>query len=126
MIEVYYFKPHEFFCPHCGKEDMSDDFIDMLSLARDIASVKFRISEGGGWRCREYQESLTKRGFQTAHGVSPHEKGVAADIIITDDSKRFIILSSLIDAGFDRFGIASNFIHVDYDPDRNANRIWHY
>jgi len=124
MYATENFKPEEFYCPCCGKESMDDDFIMRIQLARTLSGIPFRITSG--YRCEKYQENLRKRGYETANGVSPHEKGVACDISVSSDKDRFMVLEKLRIAGLDRYGLGSNFIHVDMDKDRNANRLWHY
>jgi len=119
-----YFKMREFNCPMAKSQKMDLRFVGKLDKARKIAGVSFKITSG--FRSAEYQEDLRKRGYHTSRGKSPHEKGVACDIYVKNDKTRAIILSALQEVGFNRFGIASNFIHVDSDFDRNANRIWHY
>lgn len=119
-----YFKMREFNCPMTKSQKMDLRFVGKLDKARKIAGTPFKITSG--FRSAEYQEDLRKRGYPTSRGKSPHEKGVACDIYVKNDKTRAIILSALQEVGFNRFGIASNFIHVDSDFDRNANRIWHY
>jgi uncharacterized protein YcbK (DUF882 family) len=124
LMTFKYFKMREFYCPMTKREEMDMRFVKTLDGARAIAGIPFRITSG--YRSKEYQEDLRKRGYPTSRGKSPHEKGVACDIYVKNDMARATILSALQEVGFNRFGIASNFIHVDSDFDRNANRIWHY
>lgn len=119
-----YFKMREFNCPMAKRQEMDLRFVKKLDEARSIAGIPFKVTSG--WRSPEYQEDLRKRGYPTSRGKSPHEKGVACDIYVKNDKARAKILDSLQEVGLNRFGIASNFIHVDADFDRNANRIWHY
>jgi hypothetical protein len=37
-----------------------------------------------------------------------------------------VILAALMNAGFSRFGIGHNFIHVDLDEDKTQGVIWTY
>ena len=57
---------------------------------------------------------------------SSHIKGLAVDISVTDSRTRFIVLNALINAGFNRIGIADTFIHVDLDLDKSSKVIWTY
>ena len=124
MAGYKYFKMREFRCPMAKTEKMSHEFVQKLDKARGLANTPFRITSG--WRSPEYQEDLRKRGYHTATGQSPHEKGVAADIFVKNDDCRSRIFLALQEVGFNRFGNASNFIHVDSDFVRNPNRIWHF
>lgn len=98
--------------------------MEQLDFARTIAGVPFIINSG--FRCENYQDELKSQGFETAKGLSPHEKGMAVDIRCDNPQVRPVILTALKEVGFDRFGLAHNFIHVDNDPDRSLNRIWLY
>mgnify|MGYP003134205172 CR=1 FL=1 len=126
-MNLKYFTLSEFNCP-CGKEEckgdkMNKDFLEMLDDARDIASIPFKINSG--MRCRKHNEDLKKRGFK-ASSKSSHLKGLAADISAKDSSTRWTIINSLLLAGFTRLGIASTFIHVDLDSDKQQEVIWTY
>ena len=119
-----HFKAEEFLCPCCQQETMDRGFVEALEAARVLANIPFRVTSG--WRCAVYQAHLKQSGYETAHGTSPHEKGLACDILINSDKDRYIILTSLMKGGFNRFGIGSNFIHADKDRGRNSHRIWYY
>jgi uncharacterized protein YcbK (DUF882 family) len=114
-----YFKRREFNCSCCGvNKPMSNDFIGRLEEARKIAGVPFIVTSG--YRC--LANNLRVGGSPT----SSHRRGVAADIAVTDSLRRHIIVSSLLRAGFNRIGISSTFIHVDYDLNKPANVMWVY
>ena len=99
-------------------EKMSKDFLKLLDEARDRADVPFKI--GSGYRTPEHNKKV---GGVPA---SSHMKGMAADISCRDDATRAKIIEALISVGFNRIGVAKTFIHVDNDPEKNANRIWLY
>jgi len=44
---------------------------------------------------------------------SQHLLGLAADIAVYNDSHRFALAKALLEHGFLRIGIASNYIHAD-------------
>ena len=114
-----YFNVDEFACKcGCGKNEISNDLITMLDVARGDAGVPFHISSG--YRCPEHNKSVG--------GVSEsaHTSGMAADIAVSDSRTRFAILSSLIQAGFTRIGIAKSFIHVDIDDNKDPEVVWLY
>jgi uncharacterized protein YcbK (DUF882 family) len=116
-----YFKPKEFDSrddPGSGEREMREDFIKRLTDARAIAGIPFVITSG--FRTAAHNKKVG--------GVpnSAHRKGCAADIACNTDGARWIIVDALIRAGFNRIGIAKNFIHVDNDQGKNANRIWVY
>ena len=126
-MTLKYFKHSEFNC-NCGGEDckgekMNYAFLDKLDRARGLADIKFKITSG--FRCKEYNEDLIKRGYKASRNSS-HLKGLAADISVKDSKSRFIVINSLLLAGFTRLGIADTFIHVDLDTDKTQNVIWTY
>jgi uncharacterized protein YcbK (DUF882 family) len=114
-----YFTLDEFDCPsHEGSGvNMDSSFLAKLEEAREIAGVSFIITSG--YRTKEHNTYVG--------GVpnSSHLIGVAADISVSSGSERYIILSSLIKAGFRRIGVAKTFIHCDTD-DSKPNSVWTY
>ncbi len=97
---------------------MHISFLHRLDLARRVAKVPFVINSG----------FRTKKHNRSVGGVlgSAHTKGYAADIKCNNNADRIAIIQSLLDAGFNRIGIAKTFIHVDNDPSKVKNRIWLY
>jgi len=90
-----------------------------------------RITVNSGFRTKAYNESLKERGFQVAKN-SPHLGGYAVDIMPTDeplesDLTRWAeLLDALWAAGFRRFGIMNQAIHVDDDPAKRTPALWNY
>ena len=117
MIE--HFRPSEFTCC-CGNcYDMIDqESLYKLDLARTLADTSFVITSS--WRCKDKNQEV--RGKSN----SAHLRGTAFDIACTSSSKRFDIVHALLDAGFNRIGIASTFIHADDDSNLMNNVIWTY
>tara|TARA_R110000824_G_scaffold156746_1_gene329951 strand:+ start:220 stop:594 length:375 start_codon:yes stop_codon:yes gene_type:complete len=124
-MTLKYFTRSEFDSPDLeGSGDkMSIEFLELLDEAREIAEIPFKINSG--FRTQAYHDSLTKRGYKTDKN-SPHKKGLAADISVTNSRNRWVVLNSLLLVGFTRFGIADTFIHVDLDTERKQNIIWTY
>ena len=114
-----YFNLEEFNCPSLPNSgvNMDKEFILKLEKAREIANIPFRISSG--YRTEEHNEKVG--GVKN----SSHLKGLAADIKVGSGNERYIILNSLILAGFKRLGIAKTFIHVDLDYEK-PNSVWTY
>ena len=126
MKTYKYFKSSEFDSPDLkgSGKNMKDEFVEVLNEAREIAQVPFRITSG--YRTQSYHDDLTRRGYKTSKSRSAHQDGYAADIACTDTKTRWLMINSLLLAGFNRIGIAHNFLHVDNHPDKTANRIWTY
>ena len=128
-MTLKYFKLSEFDSPDLegSGSNMNYTFLEKLDQARGLAGIPFKITSG--YRTEAYQDDLTRRGYKTAKkGTSPHLKGLAADISVKDSRQRYIVINSLLLAGFTRLGIGDNFIHVDlstYEGHRQ-NVIWKY
>ena len=120
-----YFTLSEFDSPDSGGsgKHMSSEFLEMLDEAREIAGIPFKINSG--YRTKEYNQSLLDRGYK-ASKTSPHMKGLAADISVTDSRSRWMVINSLLLVGFQRIGIADTFIHVDLDTEKSHSVIWTY
>lgn len=119
-----YFKQEEFACrcggttPGCKGVHIDVDFADMMDRLRHAAQIPIIITSG--YRCPSYNATVGGKSN------SAHVKGLAADIKCTDSQRRFWIIKAAIDVGFNRIGIGSDFIHVDYDESLPEARIWHY
>lgn len=115
-----YFSYEEFASPdvpHSG-EYMDDNFLEMLDNAREISGIPFKINSGYRTIERNYEVGGKPN--------SSHIVGKAADIAVKGSRQRWIITEALIQAGFNRIGIAKTFIHVDSDDTKDANVIWTY
>jgi len=98
--------------------NMDDSFLRMLDSAREVAGTPFRINSG--FRTPKHNEKVG--GSEN----SSHLRGFAADIHVTSNSTRYVILEALFNVGFNRIGVADTFIHVDADPIKTKNIIWTY
>ena len=73
-----------------------------------------------GYRCKKHNKDVGGKKD------SAHLYGVAADIETKSDSKRYKVVTALLDAGFTRIGIGNGFVHVDEDPEKSRSRMWRY
>ena len=124
--QIKYFKLSEFDSPDLegsGEKFMNMDFVRFLDEARELSGVPFKINSG--YRTKEYNVSLKKRGFK-ASSTSAHMKGLAADISTPDSKTRFKVIESLIRLGAKRIGVGKTFVHVDTDSKKSQNVMWHY
>lgn len=98
--------------------NMDVDFLNKLAKARQNASIAFKITSG--YRTPSHNEKVG--------GVpsSSHTKGHAVDIYAPTSRQKYIIINALLQAGFDRVGVAKNFIHVDDDPTKAEAVLWTY
>tara|TARA_Y100001938_G_C7745046_1_gene261152 strand:+ start:31 stop:396 length:366 start_codon:yes stop_codon:yes gene_type:complete len=119
-----YFKLREFVC-NCGchKNKIDRTFLKILNSARSYSKdddgndIPFIITSG--YRCEKHPASIK-------NPTSSHIKGLAADILVKNSRERAVVLGALMNAGFCRFGIGHNFIHVDLDEDKKQVVIWTY
>jgi zinc D-Ala-D-Ala carboxypeptidase len=120
-----YFKLSEFDSPDRPGtgELMEHDVLEALDVARDIAGFPFIVTSGV--RTVEYNRELMKKGYPVSP-KSSHLLGWAADLKVVSTRKRFLMMEALLDAGFNRFGIGKDYIHVDMDPNKDPNVIWTY
>ncbi len=98
--------------------NMDVGFLNKLAAARKAAAIGFKITSG--YRTPKHNEKVG--------GVpsSSHTKGHAVDIYAPTSRQKFIIINSLLQARFNRIGIAKNFIPVDDDPSKAEDVIWTY
>tara|TARA_S200002703_G_C3752342_1_gene231492 strand:- start:703 stop:1071 length:369 start_codon:yes stop_codon:yes gene_type:complete len=108
--------------PTSGRE-MDYTFLTMLDNARSIAGIPFKITSG--YRTESHNSAVGGVQKSANSKGSSHMYGYAADISAVTGGERWIIVRSLIEAGFKRIGIAKTFIHTDNDPDK-PDAIWTY
>jgi uncharacterized protein YcbK (DUF882 family) len=120
MITATFFKESEFnrCVPPCSLQDMHHETMRRLDLARSVAGVPFVINSA--FRTVEHE----KRQGRT--GTSSHTTGRAVDIRCTTDRNRYLIITALLMADFDRIGVHRTFIHVDDSPKHSEQVIWFY
>lgn len=122
MTELRHFLPYEFAC-QCGAcnrgyEEMQDSFLVMLDAARDLAAVPFHLTSA--YRCPAHNEAVG--------GVdgSAHTRGYAVDVRARDSVTRYQVVRGAIQAGFNRIGVAREFVHLDTDPTKASQVVWLY
>lgn len=105
-------------------KNMDSNFLSMLDDARGIAGIPFTITSG----YRTISHNAYVGGVQAGVNSkgSSHLFGYATDIAAPTSRQKYLIIKSLLQAGFTRIGIAGNFIHVDNDPDKDPDVIWTY
>ena len=129
MISVKNFSVNEFDSqgePGTGKH-MRLCTVLKLEQAREIYGKPITIRHG--FRTAKAAERI-RRNYPGAVKNSAHESGYAVDLAPTAGFRTLedwlVFLEALWDAGFRRFGIMANTIHVDDDPKRVSPAIWQY
>lgn len=130
------FKEAEFTCKcGCGTNNVSADLVKKLQKARDISrkitktefghtrGVPFRIERGCS--CEIHNADVGGSAI-SSHISSNSIKCTAADLRVKNSTERFIIIKSLMLAGFKRIGIyhKHNGIHCDVDQKKDQNVMW--
>ena len=120
MITAKFFQESEFqnANPSCSLQDMHPETMRRLDLARSIAGIPFVINSA--FRTVEHEKRMGRIG------ASSHTTGRAVDIRCNTDRNRYLIITALLMAGFDRIGIHRTFIHVDDSPKHAAQVIFFY
>lgn len=120
------FYSNEFNCPcdKCETTIIDPALPEKLQALRDLIGLRVNISSG--YRCADYQDTLKRRGYETAKGVSQHELGRAADLFVIR-SLRHVSGSELEHyarkAGFKAIGVGVSWVHVDL---REGDKKWFY
>lgn len=117
-----YFADHEFDCK-CGKcglgiDQMKPQLLLRLATAREIADCSFVLTSA--MRCTAHNAA------EGGRPTSSHLTGWAVDVRALSSRKRFKIIKALLQAGFERIGVAKTFIHADCDPRKPKGVTWLY
>ena len=115
-----YFNESEFKActPPCSLQDMKQSTMDKLDAARELAGIPFVLNS-----------AYRSTAWEKKHGRSgdgPHTHHCAVDIRCNTSQNRMKIVAALLSVGFVRIGIGKTYIHVDDDPAKAQNVIWHY
>lgn len=114
-----HFSIDDMICPcGCGTIYYDYDLLYRLEVARIAANTAFKINS---WcRCPAHNK------FVCGQKGSSHLSGLAIDLHTPTMRAKFVFLFHLFNAGFTRFGIGPNFIHVDVDHDKPTPAMWFY
>ena len=115
------FTSEEFACQcGCGYDTPDPELIRMLQAARDLYGEPIVITSG--CRCIKHNRNV---GGATN---SAHITGKAVDIATPTGTMRYLIIKSLMAAGFKRIGInfKKRFIHADIDDSKPHPTIFSY
>ena len=102
----------------CGEASMQDLLLKRLEALRDHYGSPITITSG--FRCA---------GHNAHVGGAPqsaHLHGCAVDMQCGTGRERWLLVGAAIAAGFNRIGIAGDFVHVDCHPEKSPRVIWSY
>jgi len=119
-----FFKKIETVCRcGCGLNNMAKSTMEKLDTARSIYGGPITLNRGCS--CSVHNENVG--GSKTSsHIATEYDKAHAVDIKVSTDGSRYRLICALLEAGFNRIGIAKNFIHIDDDPLKKINVMWTY
>ena len=116
--DIRHFKRNEFACEDgTGENEINLKFVFVLDKIRDKVG-KMKITSG----YRTPAWNLKIGGVPN----SAHTKGLAADILCKDSTKRYKLISTAIEVGISRIGIGKDFIHLDVDHSLPDEKVWTY
>ena len=96
--------------------NMKIKFLEMLDAARAEAGIPFRVNSG--------YRTAARNAAVGGVSNSAHLSGWAADIAASTLEQKIRIVRAARQAGFNRFGIYSGFIHLDCDPGKREGVAW--
>ncbi len=124
--QIKHFKPEEFLCPCCGREEMAQGFMEALDSLRDDLGQPLIVNSG--WRC------VANEIAKGRSGKSAHTTGQAADLAIWGyHALQLVHIAGTLDfrgIGLKQHGdIDRRFIHLDTlegSPSQPRPHIWTY
>lgn len=104
--------------PACRLSQLQPVLVDAVNLLVSRLSFCPRITSA--FRSQDWDR------VKGRSGASAHCKGLAVDIACVTSAQRYEILRAAISLQIPRIGIGRNFIHLDLDPDKAQDVVWHY
>ncbi len=102
----------------CGLMNMEADFLVMLEHLRVVYGRSITVTSGS--RCPAYNEKVGGKPG------SAHPDGYAVDMKCKNGWERLKLVEAGQKAGFNRFGIDEDFVHVDNHPEKFPEVMWSY
>lgn len=128
------FRPEEFACKcGCGIVHVDPVFLERLWSARMFARrlvqgefraklkmADFPFSITSACRCPKHNANQPGSAADSAHVTTSERPCYAADIAASTGPRRYILVRSLMQAGFERLQprVSKGFVHVDDDPSK--------
>ena len=106
-------------CPHCnGSVIVVPTLIEVLETIREYAGIPVQITSG--YRCAAHNAEVGGKPN------SAHLTGEAADFFVSGNKDRFKFIEAIAFYGPTRYGIGSDFIHVDVSATLPQEVAWGY
>ena len=115
-----YFNLSEFDSPDVkgSGEGMNEDLLQIIDKARDLFGKPIHINSG--------MRSVERNALVGGSKNSSHLRGLAIDVACDNSRDRYRLIEIFMLLGINRIGIAKTFIHIDNDPEKDADVIWVY
>ena len=114
-----HFSLDEFRCPcGCNQVVVHPALIDTLENIREFAGIPIQITSG--YRCTAHNAAVGGKPN------SAHLLGEAADFWVSGDKDRFKFIEAIAFYGPVRYGLGSDFIHVDVSHTLPTEVCWLY
>lgn len=115
------FKAEEFNCSHCGKNEMTPEFMSKLQALRMKYGKPMRITSG--YRCPEHPIEARKIK------AGAHASGCACDVGV-DGQQAYELMKCAFELGFKGIGVnqktSGRFIHLDTLEQAPRPNVWSY
>ena len=115
------FSASEFNCSHCGKNEMTPEFLSKLQALRMAYGAPMRITSG--YRCSEHPIEAKKMK------PGAHASGCACDVAV-DGQQAHKLLKLAFELGFTGIGVnqktSGRFIHLDTLTEAPRPNVWSY
>jgi uncharacterized protein YcbK (DUF882 family) len=114
------FSKKEFDCTHSGKNEMQDEFMQLLQELREELNFPLVITSG-------YRDKTHPIEARKTHSNGEHTQGMCCDVRCLDGGTRFKIIKKALELGFTRIGVAKTFLHLGLGGKNLPNYvIWDY
>lgn len=126
-MNLRYFNTQEFACKcGCGIMTFDEDVAKQLDGARHTAGIPFTLLSA--CRCPEWNGHPKVQGSRTSSHIAIEDGDpvTAVDIWTPDSPTRWRVVAALIDHGFNRIGIANEYVHTDCDANKPPCVMWRY
>lgn len=115
-----HFSLDEFRCKcGCNQVIVAPPLIDALETIREFTGIPIQITSG--YRCAKHNAAVGGESPNSAHLT-----GEAADFFVAGSIDRFKFLEAIAFYGPTRFGIGSDFIHIDVSKTLPQEVCWVY
>lgn len=105
--------------PDCDKRSVSQEHLNRVQLAREIANFPFPVTSGG--RCPNHPNEIHRQK------PADHQKGNGVDVAANGVTRGNIVKAGIA-AGCNAIGVAKTFVHLGYREDLPEGHItmWVY